>query len=275
MDIAHADGREGGLTPACARTLRNDLRASLTAYASGRGSIEGVLHEIERVVKYVSGDADMPLGREKAQRRMRRFVNQHASGRLNDTGLPGVAWNELYRGVVRARNDIAHTGTEAALAGTRTTALATVLMEALGKVAMQDGTRKMKDVMVSNPTCAQRWQTLADVRRTMLVNDYTVLPLSDGNFRDESWKSVQAEHLARYLEAGALSRRGETLDSAMKNPSAASLFSFVRAFSQEESVDKIWSGSPCQELPVVITRRPLAHSERTEIVGIVTAFDLL
>lgn len=275
MDIAHADGRDAGLTPACARTLRNDLRASLTAYASGRGSIEGVLHEIERVVKYVCSDTDMPLGRAKARCRMRRFVNQHASGRLPDTGLPGVAWDDLYRGVVRARNDIAHTGTEAALAGTRTTALATVLMEALGKVAMQDGTRKMKDVMVSNPTCAQKWQTLADVRRTMLVNDYTVLPLSDGNCRDESWKSVRAEDLARYLEAGAHSRSGETLGSAMKNSSSASLFSLVRAFSQEDSVDKIWSGSPCRELPVVVTRRPRADSERTEIVGIVTAFDLL
>ena len=86
-------------------------------------------------------------------------------------------FESLYAGVKDGRNDNAHTGTEAALAGARAAALAVVLMEALPMRQETIGSRKCGTVMVSNPTCAQRWQTLADVRRTMLVNDYTVLPL--------------------------------------------------------------------------------------------------
>ena len=69
---------------------------------------------------------------------MTLFVCRYAPGRIEDAGMRGVGFVELYAGMKDARNDIVHTGTEAALAG-----------------------RGLR-----------RWE--------MLVNDYVVLPISDG-----------------------------------------------------------------------------------------------
>ena len=44
---------------------------------------------------------------------------------------------------------------------------------------------QISEIMVANPTCAEKWQTLADIRRTMLVNDFSVLPLRDGEGGDK------------------------------------------------------------------------------------------
>ena len=265
------DGTSSGLTAECARALKRDLRAALTAFASGQGGIQAVLNEIERVAQYVAGKHNVQLG--SAEKRMRRFVETHARGRLTDTGLPGVKWKDLYDTVRHARNDLAHTGAEAALAGTRTAALAAVLMEALTQAATQNATRRMRDVMVSNPTCAQTWQTLADVRRTMLVNDFSVLPLSGGHC-DGRWTSVRAEDLAGYLAAGDGSSRSEILADAIASCGADSLLSHLPTFDLETPVETIWSKSG-PELPIVVTTTLGEESNEAEIAGIVTAFDLL
>ena len=59
---------------------------------------------------------------------------------------------------------------------------------------------KISEVMVANPTCAESWQTLADLRRTMLVNDFSMLPMRNGTCGEpEKWRAVRAEELAAYL----------------------------------------------------------------------------
>ena len=271
MDETRDDRPSNRLTAACARALKNDLRAALTAYASGQGRIEAVLNEIERVTQYVTGKHNIQLG--SAERPMRQFVRRHAPGRLKDAGLPGIKWKDLYNTVRHARNDLAHTGAEAALAGTRTAAMAAVLIEALTQAATRAAKRKMRDVMVSNPTCVHTWQTLADVRRTMLVNDFSVLPLSCGH-RNGKWRSVRAESLAGYLAAGDGSSRSERLADAIESGASESLLSSLTTFDLEAPVEAIWSESGLN-LPIVVTTTTGDKSNETEIAGIVTAFDLL
>ena len=106
----------------------------------------------------------------------------------------------------------------------------------------------------------------------MLVNDYSVLPLADGRCGDK-WKSIRAEDLAAYL-AGDGSHRSETLRAVVESGNASNLFHRLRALSEDTSVDTIWLQSNA-ELPVVVTRGLGAESNGSEIVGIVTAFDLL
>ena len=126
---------------------------------------------------------------------------------------------------------------------------------------------------MSNPTCAQTWQTLADVRRTMLVNDFSVLPLSGGHC-DGRWTSVRAEDLAGYLAAGDGASRSEILADAIASRRADSLLSRLPTFDLETPVATIWSKSG-SELPIVVTTTPGTESNESEIAGIVTAFDLL
>ena len=59
---------------------------------------------------------------------------------------------------------------------------------------------EISEVMVTNPTCAENWQTLADLRRTMLVNDFSLLPRRNRNYGGtDKWQVVRAEELAAYL----------------------------------------------------------------------------
>ena len=251
------------LSTQAARQLRGDLKGALTGFASGRGSVEALLHQIERIAKYVSANPSINLGQAKGA--MTQLVSRYAPFGLKDSGLPGVGWDDLYRSVVTGRNDIAHTGTEAALAGTKTAALATILLTALAEAAKENDVRTMKDVMVSNPTCAHGWQTLADLRRTMLVNDYSALPLSESQDDKKTWECVRAEELAHLTqERGAL---GQTLDKVRSE------MDFYRAATVREStpVDCLL-GRHAPDLPVVVAR---CVGGRHEIVGIVTAFDLL
>ena len=253
-----------------ARALRGDLKGALTGFVNGRGSVEAVLHEVERIAKYVTGDPDVVLN--AAAEAMTSLVRSSAPVRLADTGLPGVEWDDLYRRVVWGRNDIAHTGTEAALTGTRVAALATVLLGALAELAKENDMTTMKDVMVSNPMCAHNWQTLADLRRTMLVNDYSALPLRDGGTDEEKWDCVRAEELAAFLRRESRRARGCSLADALSGEWGSRMRVYpADAVKEEAPLGQLLAGAE-PRLPVVVTRKV---GSRREMVGIVTAFDLL
>ena len=259
-----------GISSDAARALRGDLKAALTGFANGRGSLEALLHEIERIAKYVSGNPDIALG--PAKEAMTGLVRRHEPARLADTGLPGVDWDILYGGVVRGRNDIAHTGTQAALTGVRVAALSTVLLAALAEPAKENDMTTMKDVMVSNPMCAHNWQTLSDLRRTMLVNDYSALPLRDGGADADKWDCVRAEELAAFLARERRRGRGCTLEEALSGGCGSRMRVYLADTAEVDTplVKLLDRAEP--RLPVVVTRRV---GSRREVIGIVTAFDLL
>lgn len=247
------------LVPLQARELRGDLRRALTGFANGNGGLPVLLHQIERVAQALAHNPKATLDGARAQ--VRRFVGDHAPSRVDDTGLPGVGFATLYEKVRCARNDVAHTGTEAALAGRWSAALAIVTMEALAVAARVGKHLRVCDVMVSNPTCAHGWQSLADLRRTMLVNDYSCLPTADGA-KDGRCTCVDAERLARHFLLNDPPAHA-TLDDA-----TGSVTVEVPTVPQHTRVRDHLVG-PGRRLPFVVVAKP------TEIVGIVTAFDLL
>ena len=255
--------------PSAARELRRDLKDALTAFASGRGSVESLLHQIERIARYVTGKPDVALGR--ARKRMKRLVRCFAPALIDNTGLPGVRWDDLYSAVVEGRNDLAHTGTEAALVGVRVATLATVLLAALAEVAKGKSVVEVKDIMVSNPVFAHGWQTLADLRRTMLVNDFSVLPLNYGEAKGCQWRCVRAEELASFL---AKNRKalGCTLTDVLDGKCGDRMCVPPACIVHENTERGKLLGQNARRLPVVVGRKV---RERYEIVGIVTAFDLL
>ena len=257
------------LAPDAARELRRDLKGALTAFASGRGSVESLLHQIERIARYVTRKPSVDL--KKAGKRMRWLVRCFACAWIDDTGLPGIGWEDLYNAVVKGRNDLAHTGTEAALVGTRVATLATVLLAALAEAARGNEVGKVKDVMVSNPTCAHGWQTMADLRRTMLVNDFSVLPLSGEQAEGDKWACVRAEELACFL-ANSGKALGCTLADVLDGKCGARMRPYWACIVCEDAEQGKLFAQCAPELPVVVGRK---NGERCEIVGIVTAFDLL
>ena len=84
----------------------------------------------------------------------------------------------------------------------------------------------LAQVMVEHPVCAHAWQTIADVRRTMLVSDFSVLPLAGGsNANLQTWRVLTADDLASWLGADDQreDRMGKTVKQAMKCGIAGSL----------------------------------------------------
>ena len=210
---------------------------------------------------------------------MRTLVKDHASYALTDTGLGGMGWDTLYDKVRKARNDIMHTGTEAVLADTRTKALAAVLLDALFGAAQEDGVTTLTHVMVEHPVCAHRWQTIADVRRTMLVSDFSVLPLADGAWGQKAWLVLTADDLASWLEDA--DQRNDRMGKTVKEAEGCGL-RLRRARTERECtlVQEVWSAYETRPLPVLVTReerRAEGGYSRMDIhlVGIVTSFDLL
>ena len=193
---------------------------------------------------------------------------------LQDARLGGVGWDRLYKVVREARNDIAHTGTEAVLAEARTKALAAVLLEALLGVAVEDEMR-LAEVMVADPVCAHGWQTVADVRRTLLVTDFSELPLADGGEEGE-WPTVTADGLAAYLGSDEDERRermGRTVDEAMVDACRPLQLYPAPTAAEDTPVREIWNGDgEPSDLPLMVTREAAGGPI---LVGIVTAFDLL
>ncbi len=250
-----------------ARALRGDLKAALGACAAGRGSADAVRSQIERLTRYASGDARATL--TGARRKTQAMLRRHAPHAFRETGMPGVGWPALYDRVRDA--PAAHEGVASA---DSTTTMATVLMEVLGKMAAKAtkahgrSNGKVKDCMVSSPVCAQDWQTLADIRRTMLVNDYSALPLGNGD-AGGAWRTVRAEDLARFL------RRRDAWSMALGDAiNAADALALHEApkVGEETPIDALFEDGGDSRLPAVVTR---ATGEKDELIGIVTAFDLL
>ena len=259
----------GRLSMDAARELRRDLKAALTRAASGRGDTGPLLHEIERIAKYAEGNHEATL--EKAAEAMRTLVELSAGWATRDAGLREMCWRTLYHEVKNARNDIAHTGTEAVLARTLAMASAAVLLDALSGVAGENEMKTVKDVMVVGPVCAHPWQTVADVRRTMLATDYSELPMAGGG-REDCWETVTAQNLAMFLtERG--SRLGLRLDEARKQPDNPLALHRASTVDEDKPLHEFRTGAPGRpDLPVVVTR---SSPDGPVLVGIVTAFDLL
>ena len=263
----------GRLSPEAALGLRMDLKGALARVATVGGGVASLVHEVERVAKYAAGRDRATLGEAGTTNSMRTLIDVFAGWGLDDTGLRGMDWDTLYEEVTDARNDIAHTGTEAVLARTRTMALATVLMDALHCLAGAAKVRTLKDVMVSGLVFAHRWQTVSDVRRTMLVTDFSELPLSDGGECEGKWKTLTAQRLAAYLAKDRADKLGMTVDDASKEQAGPLKFEHAPTEDQNTPVGEVWEesrGKP--KLPLIVTRTGI---EGSMAVGIVTSFDLL
>ena len=261
----------GRLSMDAARELRRDLKAALTQAANGRSGTGELLHQVERIAQYVTGNRKATL--ETALEAMRTLVELSAGWATGDAGLREMPWQALYRKVKNVRNDIAHTGTEAVLARTLVMASATVLLDALSGVAGENEMKTVKDVMVTGPVCAHPWQTVADVRRTMLVTDYSELPMADRG-SGKGWEMVTAEKLAMFLAEDERGRRlGLRLDEARKERDNRLEVHDATMVCENKPMHEFRAGTRARpDLPVVVTR---CTSDGPMLVGIVTAFDLL
>src|SRR5262245_48403457 len=109
----------------------------------------------------------------------------------------------LFDTVRRARNDSVHSGAYIRHHATRLVELLLVLEESLAMSANVAG-----DLMVQNPTTAESWHNVAAVRRAMLTNSFSFLPVQDSN---GVWKLLSDAAVVTYLRRARNARERSEL----------------------------------------------------------------
>jgi CBS domain-containing protein len=169
---------------------------------------------------------------------------------------------ELFDTVRRARNDSVHSGDYVRHHVLRLVELLLILEEALsmnGKLAC--------DLMVRNPVTAELWNNIATVRRAMLSNSFSYLPIQ---LTSKEWKLISDVSVVKYLNGfeNRNAKLGQTLASLIN---AGTLIPIP--------CESIPATTPIREVIGSIQHQPvliLEHiSDESRLIGILTAFDLL
>ena len=148
---------------------------------------------IEAAGAFLHGNPRAPL-RDAGCCRLALLVDMEAS-----TGGPRTLDHPtLLRTVRYARNDRMHRGAAGRQSARLACELATRIEGALMAKANKINDLKARDVIVSPVATAECWQTLYELRRTMLAEGYSALPWWNG----DDWRLVTADWLAKRLMEG-------------------------------------------------------------------------
>jgi len=172
----------------------------------------------------------------------------------------------LYQIVKDARNDAMHSGAFARHLTAHAIELSLILEDALDQ---EITTQQLCDYMVRNPVCAELWQPISFVRQQMLINSFSYLPVQD---KEDKWFLLSDQEVAKYLRntsnAERKRRMAKSLEEAVKD-GGISVCSIEPKLGNDPisgAMDN-FNGKPI----LVVSKR----SGETELIGIITAFDLL
>ena len=167
---------------------------------------------------------------------------------------------EILKRVRVQRNDYAHEGTAARRLARQAAEVAIRLERALLNAEKEGRPMKMRDVMITPVICAEEWQTLAHVRRVMLLHEFTMLPYRQQN---GVWTFIEATGVVRALSTD----RRQVLDKTVMDAVGSGLLKVTTPARTAEAEDEVDQSSP--ETTLVVKGACKAAA------GLVTPFDLL
>lgn len=174
--------------------FRNRLRAArTTALADGEGYFE-LIQAIEEFGGFMASAGRGPGLGHSLEALIQLFPNEAAD-----------SFSGHFRALVRARNDAAHLGAAARRITVQATDVALMLEEALMAAVRSP---RAEHYMVEGVVCAEGWHTIAMVRRTMLQQQFSALPLR----KEKKWFLVTDSAVVRFVAGGGQVRT--TLDDA-------------------------------------------------------------
>lgn len=230
--------------------LRDRLRAGrATALADAEGYLE-LIRAIEELGRFVTNRAAAHgLGDYAAA-----LAALASEASVETEGFPS-----LLDALREARNDAAHLGAAARRITTQAVDVAVVLEDALANHA------KLKLVdhyMVEGPVCAEPWQTISMVRKTMLRWQFSTLPYR----RDEAWHLLTDASVVRFLRHDRKQRLNMTIEEALGHAEDPIALLPARVVALGTPVEPLGSEAI---LPVFVL------DAARNLRGILTPFDLL
>lgn len=166
----------------------------------------------------------------------------------------------LFQTVRDARNDSVHTGDFIRHHVLRLVELLLILEEAL-----MVNSRVASDLMVRNPVTAELWHNIATVRRNMLSNSFSYLPIRVNN----TWGVISDVSLMVYLSVATKKERGCRLGATVEAVINMPGFTLYKP-------RVVFATTPVDEIKPKMTHLPiLVVDSAGNLLGILTAFDLL
>ena len=165
-------------------------------------------------------------------------------------------FDSLYESVRIGRNDALHQGSVARHLAQNAQELAILLEDAL-----MSNARTAADVMVRDPICAETWQPLSSIRRTMLLNSFSFLPCRR---EKDGWRLISDSSLVKFL--GTRDGRNKRLLMSLEEAMAGIDDLSPHLCASTTSIDKL--ATTIDDIPYLVV-------DNEHLLGIVTAFDLL
>jgi len=126
------------------------------------------------------------------------------------------------------------------------------------------------DLMVENPTTAELWHNIATIRRAMLVNAFSYLPVQDGS---GVWKLLSDASVVKYLRGASTAKdRSEMLGKPLHKllEGRGIELTVCSRFSEDKNIEDV--SKAVTHVPVLIIEK-VGNKER--LLGILSAFDLI
>ena len=264
------------LTLSATRSFRDDIRHAREDLLENAENFGPLVQVIESLGRYVHVNPEHH-GLNRFESSLLLFVRKAFNYDDENAEQFKRAFRRLFESVRHARNDLMHTGAYARNVADRAGELAIILEDALNR-----GLTTAGDLMVSSPVCAERWHTLAMVRKTMLLHSYSYLPIQ---FGADDWRLVTDFEVARYLRSGSryvrLQQRMEELmagqiphvEPAHTSDPLAQLSDYDRF--QFLPAIQVAADTEVPELLKLMHREPALVVDGENLVGFITPFDLL
>jgi CBS domain-containing protein len=170
-----------------------------------------------------------------------------------------LSFAALYEEATIARNDAMHHGAIARHLAGHAQELALIMEDSLMSTA-----KKARDFMVRSPECAELWQPLSAIRRTMLVNAFSFLPFESNK---GEWKLISDCNLVNFIRCSSDNRKKRllmTLEAAL-----------VEGL-QPTKADRCGIDEPIEKLAASMENVPwLVFDKEARLIGLITAYDLL
>lgn len=165
----------------------------------------------------------------------------------------------LYKFVQDTRNEYAHKGVYARQKTRFILELCLIFESKLNELDM-----KASNYAVSGVTIAEIWQPISLVKKEMLINSYSYLPI----YVDGEWMLISDYNLAVYLRKSKKRKESETLEQALNNEIDK---------LKLESVEQLKPDKDISDIKLNDTKPKLVVDEvnSEKLYGLFTAFDLL
>ncbi len=220
-------------------------------------------HEAATVLEYIG-----QIMRGRIENGLGAYKEEIIALATSVNGVDERSVRRQFQVVREARNDAVHDGAYVRHLSSRLADLLVLLEEAVMAELPLVG-----DVMVRSPVFANPWHLVSHVRREMLANSFTNIPICVEEAGRKKWKFITDSGVMQFLRSSPdPATRKNRVSMAVGDAILSRELTTTPATccGRDELVSKL--AATMSSLPVLVVE---THGAEEQLIGIISAFDLL